>query len=116
MGLRFDPYKPHHPVFPNCGNRRRLKRGRFCGDLAACFERSRSLRTITVSRVDFWPPVSASKNSVPGGRLSGRLTSRRDDDVDLPRADVVQQLLKVRTIGGPTRISATDSDISPIEI
>src|SRR5229473_4313510 len=29
-----------------------------------------------------------------------------DDDVDLPRADVVQQLLKVRTIGGPTRISA----------
>src|SRR5258708_33633134 len=55
----------HHPVFPNRGNRRRSKRGRFCGDLAAYFQRSRSLQTITVSRVDFWPPVSASKNSVP---------------------------------------------------
>src|SRR6266404_3692233 len=70
MGHRFDPYKPHHPVFPNRGNRRRSKRGRFCGDLAAYSQRSRSLPTITVSRVDFWPPVSAPKNSVPGGRGS----------------------------------------------
>src|SRR5438105_1197134 len=31
-----------------------------------------SLPIITVSRVDFWPPVSASKNSVPGDRISGR--------------------------------------------
>src|SRR5258705_1904970 len=41
----------HHPVFPNRGNRRRSKRGRFCGDLAAYFQRSQSLPTITGSRV-----------------------------------------------------------------
>src|SRR6266404_601537 len=29
-------------------------------------EKRPSLPTITVSRVDFWPPVSAPKNSVPG--------------------------------------------------
>ena len=55
----------HHPVFPNRGNGRRSQRGRFCGDLAAYFQRSRSLPRITVSRVDFWLPVSATKNSVP---------------------------------------------------
>jgi hypothetical protein len=68
--MQFGPDRLHHPVFPNRGNRRRSKRGRFCGDLAAYFQRSRSLPTITVSRVDFWPPVSASKNSVPGDRIS----------------------------------------------
>ena len=65
-GHRFDPYHPHHPVFPNRGNRRRSKRGRFCGDLDAYFQRSRSLPTLTVSQAGSWPPVSASKNSVPG--------------------------------------------------
>src|SRR6266576_3812052 len=30
----------------------------------------RSLPTTTVCRVDSWPPVSASKNSVPGGTVS----------------------------------------------
>src|SRR5258708_4487561 len=65
-GSQFGPDRLHHPVFPNCGNRRRSKRGRFGGDLAAHFQRSRSLPTITVSRVDSWPLVSASKNSVPG--------------------------------------------------
>jgi len=29
-----------------------------------------SLRTSAVSRADFWPPVSASKNSVPGSWIS----------------------------------------------
>src|SRR5882672_11023281 len=42
-GHKFDPHHAHHPVFPNRGNRRRSKRGRFCGDLAAYFQRSRSL-------------------------------------------------------------------------
>src|SRR5260370_36152355 len=42
----------NHPVFPNRGNRRRSKRGRFCGDLAAYFQRSR---------------VSADKNGLSGG-------------------------------------------------
>jgi hypothetical protein len=36
------------------------------GDRAACFQKSRSLPTLTVSPVDFRPPVSVSKNSVPG--------------------------------------------------
>jgi hypothetical protein len=68
----------HHPVFPNRGNPSRSKRGRFCGDLGAYFQRSRSLLTIVVSRVNFWPPVSASKNSVPRRLTLGRqLTSRR---------------------------------------
>src|SRR5260221_11587903 len=40
------------------------------GILDAYFQRSRSLSTITASRVDSWPPVSASENSVPGGRVS----------------------------------------------
>ena len=35
----------HHPVFPNRGNRRRSEIGRFCGDLDAYFQRSRSLPT-----------------------------------------------------------------------
>jgi hypothetical protein len=30
----------------------------------------RSLRMLAVSRVDFWPPVSALENSVPGDRIS----------------------------------------------
>src|SRR5258708_24414008 len=71
MGHRFDPYKPHHPVCPNRGNHRRSKRGRFCGDSSRLFLSSRSLPTTTLSRVDSWPPVSASKNSVPCGTVSG---------------------------------------------
>ena len=38
----------------------------------AYFQRSRSLPTITVAGVDSCPPVSASKNSVPGDWVSGR--------------------------------------------
>jgi hypothetical protein len=77
---QFGPDRLHHPVFPNRGNRRRSKRGRFCGDLVIYFQRSRSLPTITVFRVDFWPPVSASKNSVPGDLNFGRqLTSRQSE-------------------------------------
>jgi hypothetical protein len=49
---QFGPDHLHHPVFPNRGNRRRSKRGRFCGDLAAYFQRSWSLPTLTVSRVN----------------------------------------------------------------
>src|SRR5258706_5838924 len=62
----------HHPVCPNRGNHRRSKRGRFCGDSSCLFLSSRSLPTTTLSRVDSWPPVSASKNSVPGGRFGKR--------------------------------------------
>jgi hypothetical protein len=57
--MQFGPDRLHHPVFPNRGNRRRSKRRRFCGDLAAYFQRSRSLPTLTVSQVDFWPRFSA---------------------------------------------------------
>src|SRR5260370_9174875 len=60
----------HHPVCPNRGNRPRSKRGRFCGDLAAYFQRSRSLRTFNCLLGGFWPPVSASKNSVPSDWVS----------------------------------------------
>src|ERR1700676_1856909 len=56
----------HHPVFPNRGNRLRSKRGRFCGDPVTYFQGFRSLPRLTVSPLDFWSPVSASKNSVPG--------------------------------------------------
>jgi len=28
-----------------------------------------------------------------------------DDDINLPAADIVQQLLKVRAVGGPTGVS-----------
>ena len=70
--MQFGPDRLHHPVFPNRGNRPRSKRGRFCGDLVAYLQRSRSLPTITVSRVNSWPPVSASKNSVPGDWILGR--------------------------------------------
>jgi hypothetical protein len=74
---QFGPDGLHHPVFPNRANGRRSRRGRFCGDLAAYFQRFRSLPTITVSPVDSWPPVSASKNSVPGALDFGtELTSR----------------------------------------
>src|SRR5712675_38679 len=65
-GWQFGPFRLHHPVFPNRRICRRSKRGRFCGDLAAYFQHPRSLLTLTVSRVASWPPVSASKNSVPG--------------------------------------------------
>src|SRR3981189_3061859 len=54
-GWQFGPFRLHHPVFPNRGNRRRSEIGRFCGDLAAHFRRSRSLPTITVSRVIIGP-------------------------------------------------------------
>jgi len=37
------------------------------GFLPAIFQHTQSLARLTVSGVDFWPPVSASKNSVPGG-------------------------------------------------
>ena len=37
VGNQFEPYCLHHPVFPNHENSCRSKRGRFCGDLAACF-------------------------------------------------------------------------------
>ena len=40
-----------------------------------------SLWTSPVSRADFWPPVSASKNSVPGSWISrGQKTVRRIGD------------------------------------
>src|SRR5258708_36271694 len=68
--MQFGPDGLHHPVFPNCGNRRRSETGRFCGDSWRLFLSSRSLPTITAARVDFWPPVSVSKNSVPGGTVS----------------------------------------------
>jgi hypothetical protein len=42
----------------------------FGGDLAAYFQRSPVSADITVSRVDFLAPVSASKNSVPGDWIS----------------------------------------------
>ena len=29
-----------------------------------------------------------------------------NDDIDLPRADIIQQLLKVGTVGGPTGVPA----------
>src|SRR5260370_16802872 len=60
----------HHPVFPNRGNRRRSEMGSVWGDVAAYFQRCRSLVALTVSRADFWSPVSASKNSVPGDWIS----------------------------------------------
>src|SRR5438876_2111428 len=44
--------------------------GRFGGDLAAYFQRSPVSADMTVSRVDFLAPVSASKNSVPGDWIS----------------------------------------------
>jgi hypothetical protein len=70
-GHRFDPCRPHHPVSANRGIRRGWKIGRFCGDLAACFQGSAVSADITVSRGNFWPPVSASKNSVPGDSRIG---------------------------------------------
>src|SRR5260370_19580644 len=69
-GSQFGPDRLHHPVFPNRENRPRSKRGRFGGDLAAYFQRSPVSADITVSRVDFLVPVSASKNSVPGDWIS----------------------------------------------
>src|SRR5205823_10911582 len=62
----------HHPVFPNRVDRLRSRIGPFCRDLVTFFQRCRSLAAITVSRVDFWPAVSASKNSVPGDLNLGR--------------------------------------------
>jgi hypothetical protein len=57
-------------LFPVLARVDRLMRGdaRRSGeeDLAAYFLRSQSLPTLRVSRVGFWPPVSAPKNSVPG--------------------------------------------------
>jgi hypothetical protein len=46
--------------------RRRLQRGRFCADFAGIVSDFSSLCTLAVSRANFWPPVSVSKNSVPG--------------------------------------------------
>jgi hypothetical protein len=87
-GWQFGPFRLHHPVFPNRGNRRRSKRGRFCGDLAAHFPRFRSLPTITVSPVDFWPPVSASRNSVPGDLNFGRQLTSRQSELGLLRTEL----------------------------
>src|SRR5258705_3048919 len=75
--MQFGPDRLHHPVFTNRGNRRPSKGGRFCRDFVAYFQRSRSLPTITVSRLDSWPSVSAPKNSVPGAlNFGGNETGR----------------------------------------
>jgi hypothetical protein len=67
----------HHPVPPNCRFPDRLKTGRLCGD----FRRFRSALSVSGDPCGlsgrFLPPVSASKNSVPRGRVltanAGRL-------------------------------------------
>jgi hypothetical protein len=67
--------------FPNWGNRRRSEAGRFCGHSWRLFLSYRSLPTITAARVDFWPSVSVSKNSVPGGTVSS--DTRPFDDLEV---------------------------------
>jgi hypothetical protein len=62
-----------HAVLTNRRIRRRLKRGYFCGDFDRFIPPILSLRTLMVSGANFLPPVSASKNSVPGGAVRYRL-------------------------------------------
>ena len=73
--MQFGPDRLHHPVFPNCRNRRRSGTGRFCGDPCRLFSAFLVSADNTVSRGGFWPPVSASKNSVPAGRIFERQIS-----------------------------------------
>src|SRR5258708_25898362 len=55
--------------YPNRKSQRRLRIGRFCGD----FRWYRSALSVSGDTCGlsgrFWPPVSASKNSVPRGRV-----------------------------------------------
>jgi hypothetical protein len=74
VGLQFVPDYLHHPVSANRAFPIRRQTGRFCGDFRHLLPGVWSLQAFTLFRDDFWRPVSASKNSVPGGRaLSAQL-------------------------------------------
>ena len=72
VGLQFVPDYLHHPVSANRTFPIRGQIGPFCGDFRPLISRI----FVSVSAHPFWwrylGPVSASKNSVPGGRTSGR--------------------------------------------
>jgi hypothetical protein len=68
VGLQFEPDHLHHPALANRTFLRRRQIGRFCGDFRPLTSRTWSLCAFTHFCDDFWRSVSASQNSVPGGR------------------------------------------------
>src|SRR5260370_3608261 len=62
----------HHPVSANRTFPIRGQIGPFCGDFRPALSRILSLRAFAHFGCGFWRFVSASKNSVPGGRSSAR--------------------------------------------
>jgi hypothetical protein len=62
-GREFDLTEPQKP--PSIGNMA-FSAGIFAGLIPVFW----SLWSVALAQDDFWPPVSACKNSVPGGRIS----------------------------------------------